>query len=348
VEMDGFTKNSGVVVIAATNRPETLDPALTRSGRFDRKVYVSLPDVKARGDIIRLYLGDDKENIAKESVERLAKITTGFSGADLFNMVNSARIEAAKKGIASLNLDLLNWAREMIAVGRERRSMVMTDLEKRICAFHEIGHALTALHTPGSHPLEKATIIPRGLSLGMTVYEPKEDENLVTREALMAQLVTAMGGRAAEELIFGHNKITQGAGNDFSKATEIAQQMVMRYGMSEKIGHVVYDKKHGVHSEKRQQEIDEEIRSIVENAYSQAKKILTTHSDQLHTVANALLEHETLTADEINKLMMGQQLALKPPKSVVKPDDPRGNAANTSKTLLPNPASRLRPAGATV
>jgi ATP-dependent metalloprotease len=343
VEMDGFAKNSGVVVIAATNRPETLDPALTRSGRFDRKVYVSPPDVKARGEIIRLYLGDDKERIPKEYVDRLAKITTGFSGADLSNMVNSARIEAAKKGLNTISYELLNWAREMIAVGRERRSMVMTELEKRICAFHEVGHALAALHTPGSHPLEKATIIPRGQALGMTVYEPREEENLVTREALLAQLVTAMGGRAAEELIFGPSQITQGAGNDFQKATEIANQMVTRYGMSDKLGHVVYEKKR-THSEKRQQEIDDEVRAIVENAYSQAKKILTVHSDQLHVVANALLEHETLTADEIGKLMAGQTLTLKSPKSVLVPEDP----AKTAKPLLPNPARLTRPAAAAV
>ncbi len=260
--------------------------------------------------------------------------------------MNSARIEAAKKGLANVNFELLHWARDVIGMGRERRSMVMTDLEKRICAFHEIGHALTSLYTPGSHPLEKATIIPRGSALGVTVYEPHEDENLSTREGLIASMITSMGGRVAEELVFGPNKITQGAGNDFKQATEIAQQMVMKYGMSERVGHVVYGKSNKP-SDKRQELIDEEIKALLDTAYGQAKKILTTHSDQLHNLANALLEHETLTADEIHKVMNGQPLALRPPKSAPKPDDPvtKGNAPNPAKPLLP---PLLRPTGAAV
>lgn len=301
VEMDGFDQNSGIVVVAATNFPDILDPALTRSGRFDRKVAVRLPDLKARQGILKLYLGEDFTN--EPELDRLAKSSAGFSGADLSNMVNAARVEAARRGAKALDFDLLAWARDMVSMGRERRFKARSEWELQLVAYHESGHALSSLYVPGARPLDKITIVPRNNSGGHTAFQ-HDDEEFRTREQMFAELVTSMGGRVAEEIIFGPDKITQGAGMDFKQATDIAQQMVTKLGMSDKVGKSVYrtGSKGGV-APATQEVIDTEVRGLLEDAYSVARKNLVTHTDELHRLAKSLLERETLSGDEIRQVI---------------------------------------------
>jgi len=316
VEMDGFEPNEGIILIAATNRPDVLDPALLRPGRFDRQVVVPNPDVVGREKILKVHM--KKVPLAPDVEPRtLARGTPGFSGADLANLVNEAALMAARRGKRLVTMVDFEDAKDKVMMGAERRSMVMTEEEKKLTAYHEGGHALVALNLHASDPVHKATIIPRGRALGMVMRLPERDHLSVTREKLQADLAVAMGGRIAEEVIFGHDKVTSGASSDISMATKLAKAMVTRWGMSEKLGPLAYHENeeevflgHSVSrqqnmSEETQRLIDGEVRRIVEEGYAVAKKIITDNIDQLHSVAKGLLEFETLSGDEIKGLLKG-------------------------------------------
>eukprot|EP01116_Phalansterium_solitarium_P020092 TRINITY_DN5822_c0_g1_i1.p1 TRINITY_DN5822_c0_g1~~TRINITY_DN5822_c0_g1_i1.p1 ORF type:complete len:725 (-),score=266.05 TRINITY_DN5822_c0_g1_i1:395-2569(-) len=306
VELDGFTPSTNVIVIAATNMPETLDPALTRPGRFDRQVGVTLPDVRARKDIINHYLADRQSE--EVNVEELSRATVGFSGADLFNMINTAAIEATKLNLTKVTMRLLRSALDHVAMGPHRKSMIISEQCRRNTAFHEAGHALVSLHTPGSTKINKATLAPRGQALGMVSSTPN-DELQVGRHELLAQLDMAMGGRVAEELIFGKDKVTTGASNDFEQATRIATAMVTRYGMSDVVGPMAFNQQTlRDASGPTREKIDSEVRQVLEDSYARAKNILMENNQQLHYLANALLEYETLSLDDINVAITGRSL----------------------------------------
>ncbi|MGB3810744.1 MAG: ATP-dependent zinc metalloprotease FtsH [Parvibaculum sp.] len=317
VEMDGFEPNEGIILIAATNRPDVLDPALLRPGRFDRQVVVPNPDVVGREKILKVHM---KKVPMSPDVEprTLARGTPGFSGADLANLVNEAALLAARRGKRLVTMSEFESAKDKVMMGAERRSMVMTEEEKRLTAYHEGGHALVALKMPASDPVHKATIIPRGRALGMVMRLPERDQLSVTREKLQADLAVAMGGRIAEEVIFGHNKVTSGASSDISMATNMAKAMVTRWGMSDKLGPLSYHQNeeevflgHSVSrqqnmSEETQRLIDGEVRRIVEEGYATAKKIITDDLEDLHIIAKGLLEYETLSGEEIKGLLRGE------------------------------------------
>ena len=316
VEMDGFEANEGVILIAATNRPDVLDPALLRPGRFDRHVVVPNPDLAGREKILRVHMR--KVPLAPDVDPRvIARGTPGFSGADLANLVNEAALLAARRGKRVVTMSELEDAKDKVMMGAERRSMAMSEEEKKLTAYHEGGHALVALNVIGSDPIHKATIIPRGRALGMVMRLPERDQLSVTREKMQADLAVAFGGRIAEELIFGHEKVTTGAISDIEQATRMARAMVTRFGMSDALGPIAYAENqeevflgHSVSrtqnvSEATAQKIDSEIRRIIDTAYQRAHDILTTHIDDLHTVARGLLEYETLTGDEIIALIKG-------------------------------------------
>lgn len=314
VEMDGFNENEGVIVIAATNRPDVLDPALLRPGRFDRQITVSIPDMKGRKQILEVHLKkvplDEKVN-----VEILARGTPGFAGADLANLVNEAALLAARLNQKYITMETLESAKDKVLMGVERKSMIISDEQKKLTAYHEGGHALIALHLPGSDPLHKATIIPRGRALGVTMRLPEDDRYSVTREKLEADIAVAMGGRVAEELIFGKENVTTGAQNDIKMATGLARRMVTQWGLSDKIGPLlVGDEREEVFlghsmgksqhmSEKLMQEIDSEIGNFVKHGHKTATQIITKHLDQLHKLANALIEKESMSGDEIKDLL---------------------------------------------
>ncbi|MBX3504518.1 MAG: ATP-dependent zinc metalloprotease FtsH [Parvibaculum sp.] len=317
VEMDGFEPNEGIILIAATNRPDVLDPALLRPGRFDRQVVVPNPDVVGREKILKVHM--KKVPLAPDVDARtIARGTPGFSGADLANLVNEAALMAARRGKRLVTMAEFEDAKDKVMMGAERRSMVMSEEEKRLTAYHEGGHALVALHMPASDPIHKATIIPRGRALGMVMRLPERDQVSVTRAKLNADLAVAMGGRLAEEIIFGHDKVTSGASSDISMATKMAKAMVTRWGMSDKLGPLAYAENeeevflgHSVArqqnmSEETQRVIDAEVRRIVDEGYETARKILTDHIDELHTIAKGLLEYETLSGDEIQNLLKGE------------------------------------------
>ena len=317
VEMDGFEANEGIILIAATNRPDVLDPALLRPGRFDRQVVVPNPDVIGREKILRVHM--KKVPLAPDVDPRtVARGTPGFSGADLANLVNEAALMAARRGKRLVTMAEFEDAKDKVMMGAERRSMVMTEEEKRLTAYHEGGHAIVALHMPASDPIHKATIIPRGRALGMVMRLPERDQLSVTREKLKADLAVAMGGRIAEELIFGYNKVTSGASSDIQMATNMAKAMVTRYGMSDVLGPLAYNENEEEvflgHSVARQQNmsqetqrmIDDEVRKIVDEAYDTAKRVLEENIDDLHTLAKGLLEYETLSGDEIRALLRGE------------------------------------------
>ncbi len=319
VEMDGFEANDGVILIAATNRPDVLDPALLRPGRFDRQVVVPNPDVVGREKILSVHA----RNVPlAEGVDLkiIARGTPGFSGADLANLINEAALLAARRNRRTVSMSELEEAKDKVMMGSERRSMVMTEEEKRLTAYHESGHAVVAFHSPASDPIHKATIIPRGRALGMVMRLPEGDRISMSRERLYADLAVAMGGRIAEEMIFGPNKITTGASSDISMATQMARRMVTEWGMSEKLGPVTYGEntqevflghsvtQHKNVSESTAQLIDQEIKRFVEEAYERARAILTKHRDHLELLAKTLLEFETLTGDEINVLLKGGKL----------------------------------------
>jgi cell division protease FtsH len=321
VEMDGFESNEGVILIAATNRPDVLDPALLRPGRFDRRVVVPRPDVKGREEILRVHT---RKVPLSEDVELsvIARGTPGFSGADLANLVNESALWAARQNRKFVAMVDFEMSKDKVLMGVERRSMILSDEEKRNTAYHEAGHALVAAMTPGADPLHKVTIIPRGMALGVTMQLPIDDKHTYTKEFLEAQLAVLMGGRAAEEIFLHH--ITTGAGNDIERATEIARQMVCEWGMSV-LGPLTFGKKeeaiflgreiaqHRDYSEDTAIKIDGEVRSIVTNGYSKARNILETQRDKLERIAQALLDREVLDAVELKLLMEGKPLPEKIP-----------------------------------
>jgi len=308
VELDGFEQHSGIIVVAATNIPDTLDPAITRPGRFDRQVMIPLPDVKARKDILGLYLAG--RAAADVNYESLAKGTTGFSGAEIFNMVNIAAIDATKRNLTKIPMHLVEAAKDHVMMGPERRAMVISPETKNLTAYHESGHAIVGLYAPGENEIVKATLVPRGSALGMVSWQPK-DELLPTKEAYLARIDTAMGGRVAEELVFGPNKVTPGAGSDFQQATNIARAMVMQYGMSDRLGKMAFsdsDIRYNRISPETQRAIEDEVRDILDKSYARAKAVLTQHRRELQLLALALLEHETLSLDEIKMVIAGTDI----------------------------------------
>ena len=320
VEMDGFEANEGIILIAATNRPDVLDPALLRPGRFDRQVVVPNPDVAGREKIIRVHM----KNVplaADVDVKTLARGTPGFSGADLANLVNEAALTAARKNRRMVTMHDFEHAKDKVMMGAERRSMAMSDAEKKLTAYHEGGHALVALRVPVADPVHKATIVPRGRALGMVMQLPEGDRYSMSYDMMTSRLAIMMAGRVAEELIFGKEKITSGASSDISAATSLARNMVTRWGFSDELGTVAYgDNQDEVflgHSVARTQnvspetmiKIDSEVRRLVKGGEDEARRILTEELDHLHTLAKALLEYETLSGEEINGVLKGE-----PPK----------------------------------
>lgn len=319
VEMDGFEANEGVILIAATNRPDVLDPALLRPGRFDRQVTVPNPDILGREKILKVHLR--KVPLSPDVDARvIARGTPGFSGADLANLVNEAALLAARKNRRVVTMQDLEEAKDKVMMGTERRSMVMSEDEKKLTAYHEGGHAIAALHLPASDPIHKATIIPRGRALGMVVRLPERDQYSMARDKLEANLIVALGGRIAEEMIFGYDKVTTGASSDISYATSIARRMVTEWGMSDKLGPLRYQPDqeeiflgHSVTQTKSVSDdtaklIDEEVRRIIDEAFVRCKTILTEHSDELERLAQALLEYETLTGEEIQAIARGESI----------------------------------------
>lgn len=311
VEMDGIEQNSGIIVIAATNRPDVLDPALTRPGRFDRRIIIDHPDLKGREAILRVHL-KGKPLANDVDVAKLAKQTAGFSGADLANMVNEAAILAARKGRDRITMSDLMEALEKVIVGPERKSRLLSEHEKRVAAYHEGGHALVS-KLLGVREVTKVTIIPRGLAMGYTLNLPQEDRYLMTRQELLNEITMLLAGRAAEELIFG--EVTTGAANDLERATELARRMVCEFGMSERLGPVTLGRKAGPiflgrdivedrnYSEAVASEIDREVRRLVEECYERAKQLLMQHRTALDAIAERLLEQETMDGDELNNLL---------------------------------------------
>ncbi|KAD7480495.1 hypothetical protein E3N88_03631 [Mikania micrantha] len=299
VEMDGFEQNEGIILMAATNLPDILDPALTRPGRFDRHIVVQNPDVRGRQEILDLYL-QDKPLAEDVDVKALARGTPGFNGADLANLVNVAAIKAAVEGAEKLNAAQLEFAKDRIIMGTERKSMFISEDSKKLTAYHESGHAIVALNTDGAHPIHKATIMPRGSALGMVTQLPSNDETSISRKQLLARLDVCMGGRVAEELIFGRDHITTGASSDLQSATELAQYMVSSCGMSDAIGPVHIKERPGSEMQSR---IDAEVVKLLRDAYSRVKSLLNKHEKSLHVLANALLEYETLNAEEIKRIL---------------------------------------------
>jgi cell division protease FtsH len=319
VEMDGFEANEGVILIAATNRPDVLDPALLRPGRFDRQVVVPNPDVVGREKILKVHMR--KVPLASDVDPRIiARGTPGFSGADLANLVNEAALMAARKGKRSVTMSEFEMAKDKVMMGAERRSMVMTEEEKTLTAYHEGGHALLMLYVEGHDPLHKVTIIPRGRALGLTMFLPERDKYSQSRMELEAMITSLFGGRVAEELVFGAQKVTTGASDDIRRATGLARRMVTEFGFSEKLGPLRYSDNeeevflgHSVTQRKNVSEatakvIDEEIRVLVEAGEARARQMLTEHLDELHALAKGLLEFETLSADEIRRIIRGEKI----------------------------------------
>jgi cell division protease FtsH len=319
VEMDGFEANEGIIIIAATNRPDVLDPALLRPGRFDRQVVVPRPDIDGREQILNVHM--KKVPLAPDVDGRvIARGTPGFSGADLANLVNEAALLAARKGKRLVAMQEFEEAKDKVLMGTERKSMVMTEDEKRMTAYHEAGHAIVALHEPASDPIHKATIIPRGRALGMVMRLPERDSYSYHRDKMYANLAVSMGGRVAEEVIFGYNKVSSGASSDIQYATTLARDMVTRWGMSDALGPLQYAEPeeevflgYSVNRQRQMsnetaQQIDKEIRRIVEEGYERAKHLLDEHRSELEKLAQALLEYETLSGDEIQKVIAGESI----------------------------------------
>ncbi|MBI2707440.1 MAG: ATP-dependent metallopeptidase FtsH/Yme1/Tma family protein [Proteobacteria bacterium] len=352
VEMDGFEANDGVILISATNRPDVLDPALLRPGRFDRQVVVPNPDVLGREKILAVH--SRKVPLAADvDLKVIARGTPGFSGADLANLVNEGALLAARRNRRTVSMAELEEAKDKVMMGSERRSMVMTEEEKRLTAYHESGHAVVAFHSPASDPIHKATIIPRGRALGMVMRLPEGDRVSMSRERLYADLAVAMGGRIAEEMIFGPNKITTGASSDISMATQMARRMVTEWGMSDKLGPITYGEntqevflghsvaQHKNVSEATAQIIDSEIKKIVEDAYDRAKKILSKYKADLELLAQTLLEYETLSGDEIDVLLRDRKLTRA--KGASGPEIPRSSSIPSGGSKTPRKPKKAAP-----
>ncbi|MDE2196196.1 MAG: ATP-dependent zinc metalloprotease FtsH [Gammaproteobacteria bacterium] len=338
VEMDGFEGSEGVIVIAATNRPDVLDPALLRPGRFDRQVVVPLPDVRGREQILKVHmrkvpLGDD----VKPAI--IARGTPGFSGADLANLVNEAALFAARANKRNVNMEEFERAKDKIMMGAERRSMVMSEDEKRLTAYHESGHAIVGRLVPDHDPVYKVSIIPRGLALGVTMFLPESDRYSYSKRRLDSQLSSLFGGRVAEEIIFGAECVTTGAANDIERATSIARNMVTKWGLSETLGPLSYEEEEGEvflgHSVTRhkqisgetQRTIDQEVRTVIDRNYQRAKQLLQDNLPKLHTMANALMKYETIDAEQIDDIMNGKEP--RPPQDWS--DDENGSAPATAR-----------------
>ncbi|MFM5930787.1 MAG: ATP-dependent zinc metalloprotease FtsH [Novosphingobium sp.] len=329
VEMDGFEANEGIIIIAATNRPDVLDPALLRPGRFDRQVVVPVPDIEGREKILAVHM--KKVPLAPDvNARTIARGTPGFSGADLANLVNEAALLAARRKKRLVAMQEFEDAKDKVMMGAERRSMVMTEDEKKMTAYHEAGHAIVSVNEAASDPIHKATIIPRGRALGMVMRLPERDNYSYHRDKMHANLSVAMGGRVAEEIIFGHDKVSSGASSDIQYATGLARAMVTKWGMSDKLGPLQYeDTQEGylgyggtqrtMMSEETNKLIDKEIRALVDGAHKRATDILRTQEDKLHSLAQALLEYETLTGDEIKELMDTGKID--------RPEEPKGGAS---------------------
>ncbi|MBB5339536.1 ATP-dependent zinc metalloprotease FtsH [Tunturiibacter gelidoferens] len=340
VEMDGFESNDGVILVAATNRPDVLDPALLRPGRFDRRVIVDRPDIRGREEVLKVH--SKKVPMAEDvNLNILARGTPGFSGADLANMVNEAALTAARYNRKSVHMYDFEVAKDKVMMGAERKSMLLTDEEKRVTAYHEAGHTLVSALREHSDPLHKVTIIPRGMALGVTVYLPEEDQHTVTKDYLETRMATLMGGRCAEEIFL--KQMTTGAGNDIERATELARKMVCEFGMS-KMGPMTFGKKeeqiflgreiaqHRDFSDDTAKQIDAEVRFFVDAGYKSAYTILESNQDIMHRMAAALLERETLDAAEIKLIIEGKELPAA--KSALSGVDP-GNGGETQKILKP-------------
>ncbi|MFN9738945.1 MAG: ATP-dependent zinc metalloprotease FtsH [Pseudomonadota bacterium] len=324
VEMDGFEGNEGIIVIAATNRPDVLDPALLRPGRFDRQVVVPLPDLRGREQILRVHmkkvpLGDDVEP------QRIARGTPGFSGADLANLVNEAALFAARENSRMVDMTHFERAKDKIMMGAERKSMVMSEQEKKLTAYHEAGHAIVGRIVPEHDPVYKVSIIPRGRALGVTMFLPEEDRYSQNRTQLESRLASLYGGRAAEEIIFGADKVTTGASNDIQRATQLARNMVTKYGLTDELGPMTYGDdeeelflgrsitQHKSVSNETARRIDEVVRSVIDAAHNRAKSILTDNLEKMHLMAEALLQYETIDTEQIDAIMEGRR-----------PDPPKG------------------------
>ncbi|MHC8440647.1 MAG: ATP-dependent zinc metalloprotease FtsH [Candidatus Eutrophobiaceae bacterium] len=318
VEMDGFEGHEGIIVIAATNRPDVLDPALLRPGRFDRQVVVPLPDIRGREQILKVYI---RKVVASKDVRAniIARGTPGFSGADLSNLVNEAALLAARSDKKEVNMSDFETAKDKVMMGAERRSMVMSEAEKRLTAYHESGHAIVGRLVPSHDPVYKVTIIPRGRALGVTMFLPEEDRLSMSKERLESNLSSLFGGRVAEELIFGANNVTTGASNDIDRATQIARNMVTKWGLSERLGPLTYsDEKdevflghsiaqHKTLSDETTQIIDEELRLIVDRNYTRAERLLKENIEKLHVMAEALMRYETINTEQIDDIMSGKK-----------------------------------------
>ena len=347
VEMDGFDTNEGVIIIAATNRPDVLDPALLRPGRFDRQVVVGNPDIVGREAILKVHI--KKITIGPDvKLRTIARGTPGFSGADLANLCNEAALLAARKNKRMVTMSEIEDAKDKVFLGAERRSMVMTEDDKKLIAYHEGGHAIIALNEKASDPIHKATIIPRGRALGVVWTLPEKDKHSETREYMEANISKAMGGRVAEEMIFGHDKVTSGASSDISTATKIAKAMVTKFGMSKELGPLSYgDNEDEVFlgrqiarqthmSEETSKKVDVEVKKIVDAGYQRAKKILTDKLDDLHKLAKALLVYETLSGEEIRDLISNN---IEPKRSVeADKENEEETSALGSLGLKPKPA----------
>ena len=359
VEMDGFEGNEGVIVIAATNRPDVLDPALLRPGRFDRQVVVPLPDVRGREQILKVHM---RKVAASEDVRPalIARGTPGFSGADLANLVNEAALFAARANKRLVDMEDMEKAKDKIMMGAERRSMVMSEDEKRLTAYHEAGHAIVGRMVPSHDPVYKVSIIPRGRALGVTMFLPEADRYSHSREHLESQISSLFGGRMAEELVFGKDSVTTGAQNDIQRATDIARNMVTKWGLSDRLGPLMYSEEeeevflgrsvtqHKNVSDETAHAIDEEIRAFIDRNYDRAKTILTENMDKLHIMAEALIKYETIDSNQIDDIMSGR-----PPRApedwsgdgdieTGQPEEPSrdGSPENGSKGEIGGPAGQ--------
>ncbi len=352
VEMDGFEANEGVILIAATNRPDVLDPALLRPGRFDRQVVVPNPDILGRERILKVHMR--KVPLASDVDARvIARGTPGFSGADLANLVNEAALLAARANKTAVGMADFESAKDKVMMGAERRSMVMTEKERKLTAYHEAGHALVGLNVPQSDPLHKVTIIPRGRALGVTMNLPERDKYSQTQVELESRLAMLFGGRMAEELVFGKENVTTGASSDIMQATSLARRMITEFGMSDKLGRVRYNANeqevflgHSIAQQQNMSEataeiIDAEVRRLIEQGEGKARAILTAHRADLQKIAEALLEYETLSGDEVSALLRGEEITRKDP--VTKPpaaDAPPSSRKGSVPTVQPEPPAR--------